>query len=117
MPFIVFAGQLPDDVKLEEKMAKISFLRLRRIKKTILSIVFLSIAFSQTVAFGAQTGKIVGWGSQVVGADLDSGFVTISAGSCHNLGLKSNGSLVTWRDNSEGQCNVPSPNKHFVAIG
>jgi len=32
-------------------------------------------------------GSIVGWGSQFAGIDLSAGFVSISAGGTHNLGL------------------------------
>ncbi len=61
------------------------------------------------------SGSIVGWGDQVV-VNLDSGFVAISAGSLHSLGLKADGSIVAWGDNDFGQCSVPLPNKGFLAI-
>lgn len=32
------------------------------------------------------------------------------------MGLKSDGTIVTWRQNEYGQCNVPSPNAGFVRI-
>ena len=38
------------------------------------------------------------------------------AGYDHSLGLKSDGTIVVWGDNSYGQCNVPAPNADFVAI-
>ncbi|MHC4676206.1 MAG: hypothetical protein ACYTBZ_27255, partial [Planctomycetota bacterium] len=44
-------------------------------------------------------GSIVGWGSQVVGVDLDSGFVAVAAGNGHSLGLKADGSIVAWGHN------------------
>jgi len=34
----------------------------------------------------------------------------------HNLGLKTDGSIVAWGRNSEGQTNLPEPNADFVAI-
>ena len=39
-----------------------------------------------------------------------------AAGSLHGLGLKADGSIVTWGHNYSGQCNVPSPNTGFVAL-
>jgi len=32
------------------------------------------------------------------------------------LGLKSDGSIVTWGDNAYGQCTLPTPNSEFVAV-
>ena len=64
----------------------------------------------------AAQGSIVGWGWQVVGGDLSGGFVAVAAGSGHSLGLKANGSIVSWGFNREGQTNVPGPNTGFVAV-
>ena len=64
----------------------------------------------------AFAGPIVGWGTQVVGVDLCSGFTAIAAGGAQSLGLKADGSLVTWGDNWAGQCVIPSPNSGFIAI-
>ncbi|MBU0639265.1 MAG: hypothetical protein KKB50_10410 [Planctomycetes bacterium] len=61
-------------------------------------------------------GSIVGWGDQIVGGDLSSGFVAVAAGDHHSLGLKDDGSIVAWGDNLAGQCDVPEPNTDFVAI-
>jgi hypothetical protein len=46
----------------------------------------------------------------------NSDFVAIAGGSYFSLGLKSNGSIVAWGNNDEGQCDVPSPNSGFVAV-
>jgi hypothetical protein len=64
----------------------------------------------------AQQGSIVGWGSQVVGADMSAGLVAVSGGGSHSLGLKADGSIVAWGYNGNGQCNVPSPNTRFVSV-
>jgi len=42
-------------------------------------------------------------------------FIAISAGPNHNLALRSDGSLVAWGYNSDGQCDVPAGDG-FVAI-
>ena len=34
----------------------------------------------------------------------------------HSLGLKTDGSIVAWGDNSNGQCNIPTPNTGFTAV-
>ena len=46
----------------------------------------------------------------------DSGFVAVTAGEYHCLGLKADGSIVAWGRNDNGQCNVPAPNSGFVAV-
>ncbi len=38
------------------------------------------------------------------------------AGEVFSLGLKSDGSIVGWRWNNYGQCNLPEPNTDFVAV-
>jgi hypothetical protein len=43
-------------------------------------------------------------------------FIAVVAGRQHNLGLKSNGTIVAWGMADEGQCTVPEPNSGFVAI-
>ncbi|MGB2988296.1 MAG: hypothetical protein WBE26_20695, partial [Phycisphaerae bacterium] len=63
-----------------------------------------------------ESGSIVGWGEQVVGADLSADFVAVAGGADHSLGLKADGSIVAWGWNLFGQCNVPAPNADFVAV-
>ena len=58
-------------------------------------------------------GKLVGWGTQVFGVDLSHGFIAVSAGVNHSLGLRSDGSIVGW---GSGQLVVPAPNTGFVAV-
>jgi hypothetical protein len=43
-------------------------------------------------------------------------FVAVATSPYHSLGLKANGSIVAWGDNSYGRCNIPSPNSGFIAI-
>jgi hypothetical protein len=40
----------------------------------------------------------------------------VAAGAFHNLGLKSDGSVIAWGRNDYGQCDVPAPNTGFVAV-
>jgi alpha-tubulin suppressor-like RCC1 family protein len=87
-----------------------------RLKKVLISIVILSALLLSTQLTAAKSGKIIGWGSHVVGVDLSSGFVKVAAGKDHSLGLKQDGSIVAWGYNAYGQCNIPSPNSGFIAI-
>ncbi len=40
----------------------------------------------------------------------------IAAGIRHSLALKKDRSVAAWGDNDEGQCDIPSPNKDFMAV-
>jgi len=42
--------------------------------------------------------------------------VAFAGGAEHSLGLKSDGTIVAWGINWNGQCNVPEPNADFIAI-
>jgi hypothetical protein len=61
-------------------------------------------------------GTVVGWGGQVVGVAPAGLFTQVAAGWYHSLVLKSDGSIVAWGRNVEGQTHVPAPNSSFVAI-
>jgi alpha-tubulin suppressor-like RCC1 family protein len=79
-------------------------------------LVFAQPDLAVTAAKAAQSGSIIGWGDQVVGGDMSGRFVAVAAGGYHSLGLKNDGSVVAWGDNSDGQCDVPAPNTGFVAV-
>lgn len=81
-----------------------------------LKITRVIVLFLFGMGLQAEAGSIIGWGSQVVGVDLSSGFVRLAAGWEYSLGLKEDGSVVAWGNNQYGQCNIPSPNTGFVAI-
>ena len=50
----------------------------------VISIFLLVPAFGSLSTQAAQTGSIVGWGGQVVGADTSAGFTAIAAGYGHS---------------------------------
>ncbi len=79
-------------------------------------IIIGALALGTTVGLSAEQGRIIGWGSKVVGVDLSGGFRAVAAGLGHNLGLKADGSIVAWGDNKYGQCDVPPTNTGYVAI-
>ncbi len=67
-------------------------------------------------------GSIRAWGESNAGSsefpnpELNGGFIAVSGGNGHSLGLKSDGSVVAWGNNSYGQCTVPTPNSSFVTV-
>ena len=78
-------------------------------------IIIGALALGTTVGLSAEQGRIIGWGSKVVGVDLSGGFRAVAAGGRHSLGLKADGSIVAWGDNDHGQCKVPTPNTGYVS--
>lgn len=46
----------------------------------------------------------------------NTGFAAVAGAGYHSLGVKADGTIVAWGDNSYGQCDVPAPNTGFVAI-
>ena len=42
--------------------------------------------------------------------------MAVAGGQWHSLGLKSDGTIVAWGYNDQGQCDVPAPNADFVAV-
>ncbi|MCK4658363.1 MAG: thrombospondin type 3 repeat-containing protein [Phycisphaerae bacterium] len=88
----------------------------RRASFTVLMLAVGGLTLA--VPSGAFGGAIVGWGWNNYGqSDVPDGcgFMTIAAGSYHNLVILADGSLVAWGRNDCGQINVPSGND-FVAI-
>ena len=68
-------------------------------------------------ARGDVPGFIVSWGTQVVAEQSALEDLTaVAGGGYHNLGLKSDGTVVAWGFNQFGQCDVPAPNAGFVAV-
>ncbi len=83
-----------------------------------------SAVTSDTITLGGDGYPVVAWGSN---ADLgcaiplpNKGFLAVSSGIYHNLGLKADGSVVTWGNKHKvydrGQFDVPTPNSGFVAV-
>ena len=58
--------------------------------------------FCLLIVQSALAGSIVGWGSKVVGVDLDGGFAAIATTGGNSLGLKQDGSIVAWGNNYWG---------------
>lgn len=85
------------------------------LRVSVAGFVLLLLAFG-TVTAEPPAGSIVGWGGQVVGVDLTGQFTQVAAGGWHSLALKSDGSIVAWGSNDDGQTIVPAPNTGFVAV-
>jgi hypothetical protein len=85
--------------------------------------VLLAAAMTTTV-LRADAGTIVGLaGCTLPGVEPDctppppnAGFVAVSAGNYHGMGLRPDGSIATWGLCDVEQCNVPAPNSGYTAI-
>jgi len=76
-----------------------------------------AFALAAGTASGQSYGAVVGWGSQVIAEPSAlQGIVGLAVGDYHNLGVKSDGTIVTWGSNDDGQCDIPEPNCEFVAV-
>lgn len=86
------------------------------IKQALLALAAALAYTSSDMGNAQESGRIVGWGSQVVGVDLDGGFVAVSAGTYHSIGLKADGSIIAWGDNHYSQSDVPFSNAKFIGV-
>jgi hypothetical protein len=91
---------------------------------------FLTVIFSAAGILRAQPphGAIVAWGKNDYGQSNvpvpNTGFVAVTAGPYHCLGLKTDGTIVAWGAGGPnqsgfphfGQSIVPAPNADFIAI-
>ncbi|MHC4364394.1 MAG: RCC1 domain-containing protein [Planctomycetota bacterium] len=85
--------------------------------KNWLVIIALLLAAQYSVGLQVWAGSVISWGEIAFnGSDFIGGsFVIITAGTYHNLALKSDGSIVGWGDNEYGQADPPDGND-FVGV-
>jgi hypothetical protein len=92
---------------------------------TVFKVFISSAGLSQNIAGGfyyslaiKSDGTLVGWkdtASSVI-PSANTGFVAISSGESHFMGLKSDGSLLGGGRNIFSELNVPTPNSNFVSV-
>ena len=98
----------------------------------ITNVVMVSGGISHGLAL-LNDGTVFGWGSNMagqimstlsektngivmVGGEVLSNIVAVSAGARHSLALKKDGNVVAWGDNSVGQVTIPAGLSNVVAI-
>jgi len=62
----------------------------------VIAASFWCIFIGQSAGAAEQTGRVIGWGKEVVGADLDGGFIAVSTGSYHSQGINQDRSVAAW---------------------
>jgi alpha-tubulin suppressor-like RCC1 family protein len=64
-----------------------------------------------------MSGTVVSWGQQIIPyVEPESRFTQIATGGGHNLGLKSDGTVVAWGSNGAGESQVPHDLGKVVAV-
>jgi hypothetical protein len=85
----------------------------------VVSVYICLCAFVFTTPLYA-VGEIAAWGYNNEGEcnvpEPNIGFIAVSGGGFHSLGLRADGSIVAWGDNFFNQCDLPSPNMDFNSI-
>src|SRR5262245_44258587 len=79
--------------------------------------VLLALPAATDVAV-AQDG-VIGWGGMVVDSRLHAqSFVQVTASWLHTVAVRSDGNVVAWGSNYQGQCNVPPlpPGLSYVEV-
>ncbi|MGE5294994.1 MAG: hypothetical protein ACM3VT_09205 [Solirubrobacterales bacterium] len=84
--------------------------------------VLLAAAFVNLCAIGSSfAGELRAWGldrdGQVSNVPTGSDFVAVAAGDAHGLALKSDGTVVAWGQNDDGECNVPEGTYKAIGAG
>lgn len=74
------------------------------------------VALVVTPGLAQVGGSVLEWGDRVTGVDLSGAFRGVSCGGYHNLGLRTDGSIVAWGSNQQNQCSDPDPNSGFLAV-
>lgn len=91
---------------------------MRTVKTTLLLCMLLCTALYliQASVSGSEPVEGLDGGGQGDLQGLDVGFTAIATSGHHSLGLRADGSIVAWGDNTHGQCDVPVPNAGFAAV-
>jgi len=80
----------------------------------VLTVVLTCLAIQAVFTLPAYGDEIVAWGD-IISAPVGNDFTAISAGGYHYLALRSDGSIVAWGSNGQGQAIAPTGND-FTAI-
>ncbi len=90
-------------------------------RSTIYNLLFVVVCMNARVGVCAVAGELRAWGSdhdgQVSTLPAGGDYVAVAAGDAHGLALKSDGTVVAWGQNDDGECNVPAGTYKAIGAG
>lgn len=91
-------------------------------KRATIYTVLLTAALVNLYAIGSShAGQLRAWGldrdGQVTGVPAGTDYVAVAAGDAHGLALRSDGTVVAWGQNDNGECNVPAGTYKAIGAG
>jgi|GEM_PF-329211 len=91
-------------------------------KRATIHTVLLTAALVNLCAIGSShAGQLRAWGSdrdgQVTGVPAGTDYVAVAAGDAHGLALRSDGTIVAWGQNDNGECDVPAGTYKAIGAG
>jgi len=88
---------------------------------TIHHVLVAAVLGSLCAAGLSQAGELRAWGldddDQVTGIPAGDHYIAIAAGDAHGLALRSDGVVVAWGRNDDGQCDVPAGGYRAIGAG
>jgi hypothetical protein len=92
-------------------------MRWPTIRNVLLAATFVGICATGV----SRAGEVKAWGldrdGQVANVPAGSDYVAIAAGDAHGLALKSDGTIVAWGQNDDGECQVPAGTYKAIGAG
>ncbi len=88
---------------------------------TIYNVLLIASLVGVCAAGPTAAGQLRAWGSdsagQITDMPTEDTYMAVAAGDAHGLALRSDGTIVAWGQNDDGQCNVPPGTYRTVAAG
>jgi hypothetical protein len=88
---------------------------------TIRNVLLVAVSVGICAMGVSHAGEVKAWGldrdGQVTNVPAGSDYVAVAAGDAHGLALKSDGTIVAWGQNDDGECGVPAGTYKAIGAG